>query len=137
MPLYTPFYDKLCELLGPQWQPTSGYRSFDDQAQLYNKGRVWPGNIVTKAAPGLSFHNYGLATDWEYFVDGKYAPIGFRDPLWNEYIEACEKVGLVCLNWERPHNQYRTNIDIHLILDRYEKDGMVGVETLLKGEYHG
>jgi len=40
------------------FQPTitSGFRSFEQQAQLYGDGK-------TTAAPGFSLHNYGLALD--------------------------------------------------------------------------
>jgi len=40
-----------------------GYRSFATQTKLYNQGRTTPGNIVTYATAGQSFHNYGLAID--------------------------------------------------------------------------
>lgn len=38
-------------------------RSMERQAQLYGQGRTTPGLIVTRARPGYSFHNYGLALD--------------------------------------------------------------------------
>lgn len=55
-------------------------RTFNEQRALYNLGRtvVNPvgktpkkpfGNIVTKAGPGSSFHNYGLALDFALVVD--------------------------------------------------------------------
>jgi hypothetical protein len=39
-------------------------RTMEEQAKLYAKGRTSGGRIVTKAKPGQSFHNYGLAFDW-------------------------------------------------------------------------
>jgi peptidoglycan LD-endopeptidase CwlK len=42
---------------------TSALRTFAAQQELYNQGRTTPGKIVTKAKPGSSFHNYGLAVD--------------------------------------------------------------------------
>jgi hypothetical protein len=36
----------------------------EEQAALYAKGRTSGGRIVTKAKPGQSYHNYGLAFDW-------------------------------------------------------------------------
>lgn len=48
---------------------TEGYRSLERQQELYNKGRTTPGSIVTKAKPGDSFHNWGLAFD-VVFVKG-------------------------------------------------------------------
>lgn len=53
-----------------------GLRTFAQQQAIYNQGRTTPGAIVTKARPGQSYHNYGLAIDvvpvkaeklhWEY-----------------------------------------------------------------------
>ena len=50
----------------------SGLRSWAQQAALYAQGRTKPGNIVTKARPGSSWHNYGLAIDLGLFAGGKY-----------------------------------------------------------------
>src|SRR3990167_162077 len=44
-------------------QVVDSYRSFQKQNELYNKGRVCPGAIVTNSQAGESFHNYGLAVD--------------------------------------------------------------------------
>ena len=41
-----------------------GRRTMEEQAALYAKGRTSKGKIVTKARPGESYHNYGLAFDW-------------------------------------------------------------------------
>ena len=41
-----------------------GRRTMEEQAKLYAKGRTSGGKIVTKAKPGQSYHNYGLAFDW-------------------------------------------------------------------------
>lgn len=49
-----------------------GLRTWEEQAALYAKGRTAPGPIVTKAQPGASMHNYGLAIDIGVFSkDGK------------------------------------------------------------------
>lgn len=42
---------------------TSVLRTFDQQADIYAKGRTLPGSIVSNAEPGQSYHNYGLAFD--------------------------------------------------------------------------
>lgn len=52
-----------------------GLRTFEEQQTIYNKGRIAPGNIVTYAMPGQSYHNYGLAFDVVEIKDGK--------ALWN------------------------------------------------------
>jgi peptidoglycan L-alanyl-D-glutamate endopeptidase CwlK len=50
----------------------SGLRSYSAQAALYAQGRTKPGRIVTKARPGSSWHNFGLAIDLGLFKQGKY-----------------------------------------------------------------
>lgn len=45
-----------------------GLRMFEEQDELYAQGRTKPGNIVTNARGGDSWHNYGLAAD--YVLDG-------------------------------------------------------------------
>ena len=42
---------------------TSTLRTMTEQAELYAKGRTTPGPIVTRAQPGDSYHNFGLAFD--------------------------------------------------------------------------
>ena len=41
-----------------------GRRTMEEQAALFAIGRTAPGRIVTKARPGESYHNHGLAFDW-------------------------------------------------------------------------
>lgn len=91
--LYLPYYDALCNLLGPEWQPIQGLRTVEEQDRLYAQGRSTPGKIVTWAKGGTSPHNYGCATDWVVFEDGK--PV-WDLPMerWREYQNAIEKVGL-------------------------------------------
>jgi len=86
-----------------------GHRSIVEQAYLYSKGRIIPGNIVTYALPGISFHNYGLAVDVCEFKNGK--------PIWNS--ENWDLIGSIGKkqdliwggNWKRivdkPHFQLR------------------------------
>ncbi|WP_163526603.1 peptidoglycan-binding protein [Halobacillus ihumii] len=45
-------------------QISDGLRTYSEQARLYSKGRTAPGNIVTYAEPGESYHNFGLAVDF-------------------------------------------------------------------------
>jgi RHS repeat-associated protein len=54
---------------------TQGYRSIDEQNNLYEQGRTKPGNIVTQAKGGYSAHNFGLAID--------IVPIENGNPNWN------------------------------------------------------
>lgn len=50
----------------------SGYRSYEEQDELYAQGRTRPGKIVTKAKGGYSNHNFGIAFDIGVFESGKY-----------------------------------------------------------------
>src|SRR5271168_4639229 len=52
-----------------------GLRTWAQQALLYAQGRTAPGNIVTYAQPGESFHNYGLALD--------FVPMLAGVPIWD------------------------------------------------------
>lgn len=46
-----------------------GLRTIDEQNALYAQGRTKPGNIVTNAKGGQSYHNYGLAIDFAILYD--------------------------------------------------------------------
>jgi peptidoglycan L-alanyl-D-glutamate endopeptidase CwlK len=46
-----------------------GLRTIEEQNVLYAQGRTKPGNIVTNAKSGSSYHNYGLAIDFAILVD--------------------------------------------------------------------
>lgn len=47
------------------------YRTFEESAKLYTQGRTAPGEIVTQAKAGQSYHNYGLALDFHLQISGK------------------------------------------------------------------
>lgn len=50
---------------------TSTYRDAESQNALYAQGRTSPGNRVTNAKAGQSWHNYQLAFDFCPIVNGK------------------------------------------------------------------
>ncbi len=104
--LYSPKYDQLCELLGPEWQPYSGARTPYEQGLLWAMGRVKTGPIVTWARPGLSPHNYGCATDWTMWDGTKPIWLLPGDPRWCAYQKACEHLKL------RWGNDWNSNGDI-------------------------
>ena len=108
---------KLAELKGIRLITTSGLRTFAEQDALYAKGRTSPGDIVTNARAGESWHNYGVAFDVA-FDNGSGVPTweeydmndnGIDD--WDEIGEIGDRVGL---EWggtwkqflDRPHFQY-------------------------------
>ncbi len=130
---YKPYYDALCGILSDYWQPISSFRSFATQDGLYAQGRTQPGSIVTRVPGGLSFHNYGLATDWGYFNNpGEWSDLRSDAPLWNEYTSACEKVGLRCLAWEKPHNEIPLKTPLAEIFEAYKKGGPSAITPLIK-----
>lgn len=59
-----------------------GLRTIDEQNELYAQGRTKPGNIVTNAKGGSSFHNYGLAIDFAILTD-KDGNGSFEDLSWD------------------------------------------------------
>jgi len=85
---------------------TWGYRSIESQNQLYAKGRTAPGSIVTNAYGGYSWHNYGLAADYAFIIDGK---VTWNGP-WDKFGKTARDFGL---EWggdwkkftDRPHVQ--------------------------------
>lgn len=65
----------------------SALRTMEEQQKIYNQGRTTPGPIVTKAIPGSSYHNWGMAADIAPLKDGqidynynqsRWLPIAFK-----------------------------------------------------------
>ena len=54
---------------------TQGLRAMAEQEAFYAQGRTAPGQIVTDAQPGYSWHQFGLAVD--------IAPLTPQGPDWN------------------------------------------------------
>ena len=53
-----------------------GFRTYQAQENLFAQGRTRGGDIVTDARGGESLHNYGVAVDFAFLVNGK--------PSWSE-----------------------------------------------------
>jgi len=86
---------------------TCGYRSIAEQNRLYAIGRTKPGKRVTNARGGESWHNYGLAADYAFVINGKVT--------WNGPWATFGKIARECgLEWggdfksiiDRPHVQW-------------------------------
>lgn len=101
-----PFAEQLIEAApasGIRLVVTEALRSSAYQAQLYAQGRTVPGpgasptrplgSIVTKAHPGSSWHEFGLAFDVAILEDGKATWPNDRG-LWEEIGELGESLGL-------------------------------------------
>jgi len=118
--LYPPFAEKVLPVLerarteGFSIYIFEGMRTIERQAELYAKGRDIKGNVinkklvVTNALPGTSFHNYGLAVDLVFKVDGEWS---WDSKLpWKRIGEISREIGLEWAGtWlkfsEMPHHQ--------------------------------
>lgn len=114
------------------------YRSFEEQAELYAQGRTKLFDkdgkrlgIVTKAKPGTSMHNYGLAIDivlvngkspsWDIVKD--FDKDGKSD--WMEVIDIFKTAGwLWGGDWkfkDYPHVELPQKFSVKEILEKYQK----------------
>lgn len=131
--LYVPYYDALCAELGPHWQPYMGTRTFEEQDRLYATGREGrPGAKLTNARGGESAHNYGCASDWTVWEDGKPLWPAASDKIWLEYTQALEKIGLVAgANFrfkDMVHNELRVSCSWKHVLIAYRQGGMTAAQ---------
>ena len=85
---------------------SQGLRTFTEQTAIYEQGRSLPGNIVTNAKAGQSFHNYGLAFDFCLLhKDGTVSWSEIEDANndkqadFMEVIEEFEKIGWTSGFW--------------------------------------
>lgn len=93
-----------------------GSRTYEEQDELYAQGRTKPGDIVTRARGGYSWHNFGMAFDIGVFESGRYVP---ESPLYREVGKIGKTLGL---EWggdwqgslvDEPHFQFNP---LHLTL---------------------
>ena len=68
-------------------------RSLEEQQALWEQGRTTPGPIVTRAKPGQSAHNYGLAVDVYPLYHGKLIT-DESHPIWQELGNFAQARGL-------------------------------------------
>ena len=103
--LYPPFASAVRALLeeldrqGVEPIVTSGYRSNEEQLRLYRQGRSAPGPIVTKALPGGSAHNFGLAADIT-------STFGYQSIQQRRVQELARSMGFGVISWDPPHVEH-------------------------------
>lgn len=126
--LFPPLLDKavllvhLCKERDIPIIVTQGLRTIEQQNALYAQGRTIPGNVVTYARGGESYHNYGLAFDIAVLKDGT--------PTWDtkididqndvsDYVDVGEIGELIGLEWggrwkksDMPHFQMTFGLSI-------------------------
>lgn len=104
-----------CDVAGIDLLVTSTYRDIESQNALYAQGRTTPGNKVTNAKGGQSFHNWKVAYDVVPIVGGK--AIWDDKGLWDQIGQLGVSVGLEWAgNWktfkETAHFQYTGGLTI-------------------------
>lgn len=109
----------------------SGLRSWSAQAALYASGRTKAGPIVTKAKPGSSWHNYGLAIDLGLFKGGIYLDEKKPAEADKLYAEIGKLAAVKGIEWagtwksftESPHFQITFGLSLAQVRERMESNG--------------
>lgn len=106
-----------------------GLRSFAESDALYAQGRTMPGPIVTKAAAGQSYHNYGLAFDFEMLTNSK--PDWVVGPNWMKVVDIMKSYGMA---WggefpegfhDNPHFENHYGINWRHLLELHNADKVI------------
>jgi len=121
--------EQAMEKHGVKVEVISGLRSWAAQAALFAQGRTKPGRIVTKARPGSSWHNYGLAIDLGLFSNGVYldeVDPKRADRLYQEIGTIAAKHGIEWAgNWksftETPHFQVTFGLTLSAARQRLQE----------------
>lgn len=75
------------------------------QRELYQQGRSRPGQVVTRADAWQSFHQFGMAADLVFSIDGRWTWEEPEAGMWRRFGEMAGERGLTQLSFERPHVQ--------------------------------
>jgi peptidoglycan L-alanyl-D-glutamate endopeptidase CwlK len=129
--IYPPIKEKFKaffeEAAGINAYPFSVFRTLQEQRAEWDKGRKFPGDIVTDARPGFSYHNYGLAFDMAWGGSGKWTwDVPFEK--WKELSAIAKKYDIECgIDWPDPyikdcgHYQISFNISVQRLYAEYAK----------------
>jgi peptidoglycan LD-endopeptidase CwlK len=99
---------------------TQGLRTNEQQAEIYAQGRTKPGNIVSYAKPGYSYHNYGLAVDY-CLLDANGKAVWAVTDQWSQVAQIAKSLGF---EWggdwtdfkDYPHLQMTFGLSIRQLL---------------------
>jgi len=114
--------------LGLKFRLTNGFRSIQEQNNLYNQGRTTPGSKVTNAKGGKSYHNYGLAIDLVVIDSNRKADYKNQPKNGKKlYNTIAKKYGFEWGgNWKTfkdyPHFQKTFGYKVNTLLALYESD---------------
>lgn len=108
-----------CRQAGIDLLITSTYRDLASQDALYAQGRTVPGNRVTNARAGQSFHNYRVAFDVVPVINGKpcWDTSGSSGQVWQQVGAIGKSCGQQWAgDWktfpEFPHFQYTAGLTL-------------------------
>lgn len=119
-----------------------GLRTYKRQDYLYSLGRTAPGFIVTNVKAGYSRHNFGLAGDLVFFINGRWS-WDYRLP-WKELGDIGKEVGLTWGgDWkfsDKPHFQFTAGVSRTLSRQLIKQGGLDAVweavtENYFSGRY--
>lgn len=145
--MYPPFLERVngmlnaCAARGQLYVATSGGRTYEQQDELYARGRTAPGRKVTNARGGYSTHNFWIAIDFCPDADGRndnrlepdYDTPGVYDILGEEAKRVNLEWGGTWVKpapFDTPHIQLpikRRGITMAALRKWYEAGGMVEV----------
>ncbi len=113
-----------------------GYRTIQEQNELYAQGRTKTGKKVTNAKGGQSYHNYGLAIDFALLIDDKQISWDIKKDWdgdmisdWMEVVSVFKKAG-----WEwggqwkfqdNPHFQKTFGYSTQQLLQKYNAGDII------------
>lgn len=97
-----------CQALGHKIEVFEGYRTPERQNWLFDQGRNRPGNVITRAKGGQSWHNYSLAVDIAFKSGKKWTWEGD----WTAVQNVMFSYGFESLTWEKSHFQIRGGLTI-------------------------
>lgn len=114
---------------------TTAFRSWDEEDRLFAQGRTTPGQIVTNARGGDSYHNWGLAFDAAPFENGQISTD-------QEKFMEMGRLGMqVGLKWggtfkdlkDYPHFQYTFGLNTWDLLNGVRPPVMRWARSVAKG----
>ena len=115
----------LCTANGIKVAMIVTFRSWYEQDSLYTQGRTKPGNIVTDAMGGDSYHGWGLAFDCAPIVNGV---VDWNDT--DKFIQMGKLGQQVGLEWGGNWTTYKINI---VDLPHYQYTFGLSTEQMLNG----
>lgn len=118
-----------CEYAGYPVRVFEGWRSPFRQQELYKQGRSAPGEIVTRAKPWLSTHQYGVGIDVVFYIQNKWSWEGPYD-----------KVAMIFqangFEWpnksEKCHFQITSGLPVATLKNQYDLIGLQGLWMMIE-----